>query len=189
MRIYLLLRQCVCGLTEIERWRDTEVVHAGAPARRFTGVCGNCGRSRQFTVALPPGATRLAEPYDFGDGPSHVIDPGEWWSVAEIYAAHTQEHLTSPAFGSDAEIEIVFLALAFRLGAIDEIIKFLPDGEEAVPEPAFWTVDGRIVYELLPDRFTRSTLLAQREDARVQLERFVEQYGDDDDEADSDFEP
>ena len=47
--------------------------------------------------------------------------------------------------------------------AVDEVLKFLPDGAETAPESAFWSVRGRAIRQAEPGRFDRYWLEARRD--------------------------
>lgn len=67
---------------------------------------------------------------------------------------------------------------------MDEVLKFLPPGRESIPESAFLSRDGRLVYEAAPERLTRKQLTADREELRQLLDEFIAQYGETNDEDD-----
>ncbi|MFI5731868.1 hypothetical protein ACIA49_17220 [Kribbella sp. NPDC051587] len=46
--------------------------------------------------------------------------------------------------------------------ALDEVLKFIPDGADAVPREAFASELGRAVYDAGPDRFARAELAYRR---------------------------
>jgi hypothetical protein len=72
-----------------------------------------------------------------------------------------------------------YYLLSSAVAATDEVLKFLPEGAPAVPETAFWSQAGRLVYESSPDRFTREGLVAGRDVSARRLAEFEERYGDD----------
>ena len=53
--------------------------------------------------------------------------------------------------------------------ALEEVIKFLPDGADSVPDNAFWTERGRAVRDREPGRFRRARLAAVLDVYRKQL--------------------
>ena len=53
--------------------------------------------------------------------------------------------------------------LALAIQAIDEILKFIPAGDERPPRSAFFTSEGRQVFLAEPARFGRARLRAVRD--------------------------
>jgi hypothetical protein len=118
---------------------------------RWTGTCTRCGVAREFVFRLPAevevGGTA---PWDFGTGgPSELLDPGQWMTVADL-ASRPDPEPDPP------------LALA----ALDEVAKFIPAGADEVPTEAFRTDEGREAYRQNPGRFTRRWLEAATEALR-----------------------
>jgi hypothetical protein len=104
--------------------------------------------------ALPlPGEVVL-----FGrDDRSQLIDAGEWLLVAELCARRTGT-VTS---GTDREPLLddeARQSLAIAVRAMDEVLKFLPDGQDSVPDSAFWSRRGRELHDREPGRFRRPRL-------------------------------
>ena len=52
------------------------------------------------------------------------------------------------------------------LAAVDEVVKFVPAGQDAVPEDEFWTPEGRAVRDAEPGRFRLDRLLVVRDTYR-----------------------
>jgi hypothetical protein len=170
--LYIRLRPCGCAEMEA-RWRDVPVVVDGQPARYFTANCENCGRPREFTIAMSEDARQTFDlVYGEGNEPSQVIDPGEWLGVADLYGQRAEEVLSDEAFGTDDDVNVVHYALSARVAAFDEILKFLPPAADIVPEWLFRSIPGRAVYEASPGRFTRESLLAERAALQANLSRF-----------------
>jgi hypothetical protein len=53
--------------------------------------------------------------------------------------------------------------LAVARAAVDEVIKFVPAGADAVPHDGFWTREGRAVRDAEPGRFRLERLLIARD--------------------------
>jgi hypothetical protein len=119
---------------------------------RWTGTCTRCGVAREFVFRLPAEvAVGGTAPYDFGPGgPSELLDPGQWMTVADL-ASRPDPEPDPP------------LALA----ALDEVAKFIPADADEVPAEAFHTDEGRKAYRQNPGRFTRRWL----EEAAAALRR------------------
>jgi hypothetical protein len=176
----LFMRLRPCGCAEMEaRWRDVPVTVFGQPARYFTGNCENCGRAREFTIAMPDDVKRRDDVV-YGDGtePSEIIDPGEWLGVSDLYGQRAEEVLTDENFGGGEDVNVVYFALSARVSALDEILKFLPANADVMPEWYFRSITGRAVYETAPARFARDALLAERAALQSNLDRFMKDYAD-----------
>jgi hypothetical protein len=176
--LYIRLRPCRCGEMEA-RWQDVPVTVEGRPARYFTANCEQCGKWREFTIAMPADAAKRSDAvYGDGDEPSQVIDPGEWMDVLDLYGERADEVLADENFGTAEDVNLVYFALAARLSAADEILKFLPPGADVVPEWSFRSTTGRAVYEATPERFGRDALLAERAALQSTVDRFVKDIND-----------
>jgi hypothetical protein len=137
-RLYMDLQPCeACGYLGFAGSMAT-----ARAVVRFSGQCSRCKAVREFTFRLPD------EAYEGfgGANPSELLDPGEWLVVADLAARH------SPV--PDAA------DYALAAAAIDEVLKFIPSGAEAVPPEALHTVTGRAAYEQEPGRFRKSRLTA-----------------------------
>lgn len=124
----------------------------GLLCSRYTGDCTRCGTPREFLFTLPE-EIRLPVERDIvfgGDEPSELLDPGEWLMVADRAA--------SAASSGDQESDREDVALA--AAALDEVLKFVPEGAEEVPVDAFRSDTGREMYAREPGRFRRNRLAA-----------------------------
>ena len=174
--LFIRLRPCGCGEMEAD-WQDVALSVSGQPARYFTGACANCGRPREFTVAMPAGAERRDDVvYGDGDEPSQLIDPGEWLGVSDLYGQRAEEVLTDEQFGGPDDVNVVYFALSARVSALDEILKFMPANADVMPEWLCRSITGRAVFEANPNRFSRDALLAEHAALRANLDRFVKDY-------------
>lgn len=160
--LYMDLHPCECG--EIEFPRSSSVVETadGDLAGHYTGTCPQDGARREFMFRLPQ---QIVSPP--GDGsvsyggaePSELIDPGEWLSIADAYARNVPADTAALAADGLAQARSM---LTRAVAAIDEVLKFIPAGEDRVPEDAFVTVRGRAAYAKEPGRFRRPRLEAVR---------------------------
>ncbi len=154
--LYLDLHPCHrCGSVDV-RWEDALVVVSQGPARRYFGTCRGCGQERDFVFLLPErrGLPPAGPGVSFGDGrPSQLLDAGEWLWVADLTAGRVP---TDDPPGA-------WRALAIATAAVDEILKFLPDGADEAPDSAFWSVRGRRVRAEEPGRFRRDRLVRMRD--------------------------
>lgn len=165
-QMYLDLHPCErCGSIDVA-WADTVIDDNGSPARRYAGVCGDCGAAREYVFAMPEQIPRPG-PFDVvlfgGPEPSRLLDPGEWLLVADLCA---QAAAVPPGEEPDDEAR---RSLAVAIAAMEEIIKFLPDEADEVPERVFSSVRGRTVYHQEPGRFRRGRLYRVRNSYRDSL--------------------
>lgn len=181
--LFMDLRPCPCGESEFER-SSTSTPGDEGPVIRFTGTCPNCGRRREFSFRMPVELPELDFEVNYGPPaePSQLLDAGEWLGVAELYEAVARERLggADDRQLDDDEVTRTYYLLSSAVAATAEVLKFLPDGEPSVPESAFWSQAGRLVYESSPDRFTRDSLTTERDERSRRLSEFEERYGDED---------
>lgn len=138
--LYMDLHPCRCGEPLVGR-QSSVVARGDDLVMVYTGTCAGCGAAWRFEFTLPEEMIRPSNPPRYGgDAPSAIIDAGQWLAVAE----HMRDE---PG-----------LALA----AIDEVLKFIPPGQDRVPEAAVFTPDGRARYRSEPSSFQRSSLEALR---------------------------
>jgi hypothetical protein len=60
--------------------------------------------------------------------------------------------------------------------AVQEILKFIPEGAEEVPESAIWTNNGRIARELRGDQLNRTNLVEVSDNLWKALVGFRQAY-------------
>ncbi|WP_436522294.1 hypothetical protein [Actinoplanes sp. HUAS TT8] len=160
--LYLDLTPCECGDRRLVTAGEAITLPDGTPGRRYAGTCPACGRDREFVFRVPEIAEDSENPAKIVYGrltrPSELLDPGQWLWAAEQYADAVPAnpgHLT----GEAREIARTWMTAA--VAALREAVKFIPPGEEQVPEPAFfngppqdrttftrrWLVDRRLGFE------------------------------------------
>jgi hypothetical protein len=163
-RVYLDLAGCPCrrlaraaGRSFAGRY-EAEVLARRPRVVRLTGTCPRCGHPRDavFELADPP--VEPVPPYAFGsgDGPSRLVDAGQWL-LASRELAEDARAATGPG-----DPDAAYDRLCAAASAADEILRFLPPGADAVPDEAFWTGDGLALRAALPDWFERHRLVALR---------------------------
>jgi hypothetical protein len=166
--LYMHLHPCECGETDFE-WRDHQLVQGdGCLLSIYSGECQRCGRPRRFEFALAPEPSP-PPPALGATAPSQIIDPGEFWHASRQFAGTVP---ADPGAVSDDEFHGAYDALAFALASLDEVLKFIPDGADAVPAGAFRSQLGQRLHAEAPERFTRSWLAADREAHRRLLARY-----------------
>lgn len=155
--IYMDQRACACGDIEFERL-SAVINDGGVLCSRYFGKCRTCAAQREFIFELPPTQLPITSQKKFGGTDrSRLLDAGEWMAIAEYYAK------LDPGTFNDLDT---------ARAAIEEIIKFLPDGADHVPDDAFWSERGRTVREREPGRFRRARLAAVLDAYRSQLRKY-----------------
>ncbi len=180
--LYMDLQQCRCGAYRFDR--ENMTVLDGPPdtvTMRFEGACEQCGRLRGFTFRLPAHADRPTPGYGFpGDGPSRLLDPGQWYAVSLARSELTQyiQQQVNPAEAwQDLEAwEDMVEALANAGEAVTEAYRFVPEGADAVPDEALRSDAGREMVTALGGRLSTALLDRRHEECRVLLDEFVTRY-------------
>ncbi|WP_369233938.1 hypothetical protein AB5J56_19105 [Streptomyces sp. R21] len=152
--LYMDLHACECGATEFAREHRLEE-RDGALVAVYEGACPQCGRVRSFafvmTDELPP-----APPAFGGAEPSGIIDPGEFLWVADQVGTDAGLRLLNVPPAGQREHRP---GMEYALAAVDEVLKFLPEGADSIPEERFTSERGRELYRKDPTRFSRVWLL------------------------------
>ncbi|WP_214407013.1 hypothetical protein [Pseudonocardia lacus] len=123
---------------------------------------GAGGRFHPFTIEIR--YADLAEARRtgarFGPGRSTLIDAGEWLEMAEAYVEQAVEaEMAAVGARGDRELpEQALLAWRFAVDVAAEVLRFLPDAADELPDSAFWTERGRATRRADPDLFTRAAL-------------------------------
>ncbi|MGA8112222.1 MAG: hypothetical protein WCA46_01015 [Actinocatenispora sp.] len=163
--LYMELHPCPCGESDFGRVSSVAEVH-GEWRVRYTGRCVECGRERAFEFRQPE---HLTEPEDgawaAGDAPSELLDAGEWLFVADTYGSVPTDRTELSDSGRD-QLRTDLRAAA---AALDEVLKFLPDGVDVLPEAACWSDRGRQVRDAEPGRLRRFRVTAARDTYRALL--------------------
>lgn len=173
--LYMDLHPCGCGEVQFPRGSSVIETADGDLASHYTGTCPQDGVRREFTFRLPQQITmppRDGSVRFGGPEPSELIDPGEWLSIADAYARTVPADPSAGARSSADTSAGSSAGAGFSAGArstlnravaaIDEVLKFIPAGEDRVPERAFVTDRGRAVHAKEPGRFRRPRLEAVR---------------------------
>jgi len=152
--LYFDLHPCPeCGSVDLT-WEHAAVSVDGEPASEYYCTCPGCDTEREFVFALPKREFVSAEFPNFGGPePSQLLDAGEWMWVADLTAGNVPP--------DDPAQERQALRIATK--AVAEAIKFIPTGQEDVPDDAFWTERGRQIRSAEPGRFNRGRLLVVRD--------------------------
>jgi hypothetical protein len=146
-RLFLDLTPCDCGSTDADWQHGTGLVD-GELASCYDATCMDCGADREYCFGLPPTETGGDFPNFGGPEPSQLLDPGRWLALADQLASMLPPN--DPQSSAQA--------LTIAAACVAETMKFIPPGERAVPEQAFWTGTGRRLYDEEPGRFQRDRL-------------------------------
>lgn len=96
--------------------------------------------------------------------PSALIDAAQWYRLATDLAQ------TVPA-GQGGTHPAAQERLRQAVAYLEEVLRFVPDGAEALPASAFWSTDGRAAWEREPARFDVAMLDAEARTWRSLLVR------------------
>jgi hypothetical protein len=109
----------------------------------------------ELVELLDPGAASVPR-YAFGHGdwPSRLVDAGQWLLASLELAEDARAFMEDPNAAYDR--------LRAAAAAVDEILKFLPPGVDAVPDGAFWTDDGLALRAAQPEWFEQDRLVVLR---------------------------
>jgi hypothetical protein len=155
-RLYMDLHACSCGETGFAAEHVLREDAEGRLLAVYDGSCPRCGLPRRFTFvldeALPPPPPAFGGPL-----PSRIICPGQFLLVADQAAASAP---LTPSVEDPRRAERDRLAVATAAAAVDEVLKFIPAGQSAVPEQAFTSPAGRAAHAREPGRFSRERLEA-----------------------------
>lgn len=156
-QLYLELTPCPdCGATDAP-WEHSLVEIDGELTTSYAGICAGCQAEREYLFGLPARETPVQGwPTFGGQEPSELLDPGQWMNVADNAA-------------SAASLEPIEArtALDIARAAVEEVIKFVPPGSDAVPPEEFWTPEGLSVWEAEPGSFRLDRLLVKRDTYRA----------------------
>jgi hypothetical protein len=152
--LYIRLHPCECGERALVTTHQLVSGDAGLLAR-YKGAC-KCGRQRAFEFVLDP----ETPPLDAfgGERPSRIVCPGE-------FALHSDQLATRWPAAVDgirpADLPRARDDLAWAIRALEEVVKFIPPGADAVPASAFTSESGRAAHAAEPGRFRAIRLNAR----------------------------
>ena len=151
--LYMDLHPCECGSSDFDRRHRLEQRGDDIVAV-YEGPCARCDRNRLFTFLMAE-ETPPPPPAFGGPESSEIIDPGEFAAVASDVSRRVGlELLNSP----ESEHYRHRGAIAYAVAAIEEVQKFIPPGQDAIPASAFTSEAGRARYEMDPGKFSRDIL-------------------------------
>lgn len=171
---YIGLRKCECGRCDYMRSKSSSQMQDGHMGHSSDGICLQCKKDRHFSF----GKVRDKwQPFDSADpryGPpgtvSEILDPGDWLRIYERTAAGLprlwRPVLPARRFGAQ-------IATGLTRSALDEVLRFIPDGEDEVPVHLRETEWGEHYMAKHPEWFTRRWL----NDAYAHYQKLFERYG------------
>lgn len=135
-RLYIELNPHECGEHTFQARSGVSRTAQGLVAT-YEGACPRCGEPRRFEFILDDHPTPPSPAFG-GPHPSSLIDPGQFLLTATTLEASDD--------------------LAAAAAALDEVLKFIPHGEDRVPASAFTSLEGKDAYRSEPARFERGQL-------------------------------
>jgi hypothetical protein len=165
--LYMELHPCTCGEDEFSWSLHALEQRDGHLVSVYEGPCQRCGTARRFEFQVtgdhPP------PPAYGGETPSSIVDPGEFLASSQRAAAVVPAH---PAHLEVDRLADAYDAIEVAVAGVVEVLKFVPDGADAVPETAFTSAAGRRMYVGDPARFRRDRLALEL----AELERIRAAY-------------
>jgi hypothetical protein len=114
----------------------------------------------------------------FGLGTSLLLDAGAWVQLASVWARRALDADIEYTGQPGQNRQKVELNWEFARDAMDEALKFLPEGADVVPDEGFWTELGISTQQQNPELFTRAKLTEDRAFYSDQLDAFRALYGE-----------
>lgn len=150
-RLYIDLHPCGCG-GEIVDIGHRMVMEADALCARYDGRCAACGSAARYRFALDAEIPPLDK---FGGAAvSTIIDAGQYLAAAD--AAARQVRIDPPPRADERQRALVLIGRA--IACLEEVVKWIPAGDDRVPAAALFTDEGRQVHADEPGRFRRARL-------------------------------
>ncbi|HVV83417.1 MAG TPA: pentapeptide repeat-containing protein [Kofleriaceae bacterium] len=178
--LFATLHPCLCGEKITTGLDYTSGRSAdGRRLRGLKGECPTCGRVRIFeswqeVPAPPPRPTRadLGAPSDFFlaevRNPSQVIGPHELLALSlELDLALDPDHLEPKTFHANVH------KCSPALRALTELLKFIPDGADTVPDDAYRDGGWPEARAAHPECYTRAWIEDRRARAFALRQRYL----------------
>jgi hypothetical protein len=144
--------------------------------------CLDCGLEWHFDVTVDPEPDRVdgaPEQYRYDPEPSRLIDAGQWYLmfVGGLAMAREVQERQGPNGPFDLlELERMIDGFDSGRAALDEVLKFIPAGQDRVPDSAVWTDQGRWAYGEESAQFTRDRLEDMRGQMAAANDIYLEHY-------------
>jgi hypothetical protein len=171
--LYMELHPCSCGEEAFDWSKHHAEQRNGHLVSVYEGTCGGCGTPRRFEFEVA--ATSPTPPAYGGEAPSRIVDPGEFLVASQRVAASVP---ALPAQVATEDLEDAYDAIGSAVAGIVEVLKFIPDGAEAVPPEAFTSDLGRRMYDTDPGRFGRGRLSLELAEHERTLSAYADALGD-----------
>lgn len=136
------LHPCTCGqrIDVAALGHSTAIADAQHLISSFSGSCASCQRALSFEFLIADDAPKGRASFG-GSAPSTIIDPGEFY-------------LASDEFAKAGDLERA-------IACLEEILKFIPAGEENVPASCFHSAAGARLKLERPGRFVNYLIEAR----------------------------
>lgn len=159
---FLSLAECpACGGVGSAAIELLACQRGGTEIWQYTVECLHCGHEWpvEFALSAEP---EPAYPAFGGAAPSQLVDAGQFLALAEESAEQVPADPAEldAAAGDELGLDEACDEIAIAVAAVEEVLKFIPAGDAAVPREALWTVDGVARYDRDPQAFQRRTLMA-----------------------------
>lgn len=170
INLYKEVNPCECD-SMVADFQTVETQDGEWTVRTMSGPCRGCGKIRtfkfRFRAPLMPG-----NPHEsFGDGPSKMIDPGQFGVWSDSNASSMS---ASPEGMSDQELQNSITSLRRSITGLVEVCKFYTgtDPMEELPASIFTSRIGKAYYDSLPGQFRRMRIEARLGAYRELLPKF-----------------
>ncbi|MFE3459969.1 hypothetical protein ACFXKD_20685 [Nocardiopsis aegyptia] len=120
----------------------------------YEGQCGRCSGSGRYEFELET-EERARYPAIGRSTPSRIIDPGEFLWLSDRAASEVPVDVTGL---SKKEIRVARSLMQRAIVTLEEVLKFIPEGADEVPDGAFFSDLGRSVRQESPERFRREEI-------------------------------
>lgn len=152
--LYIELHPCACGERALETRHHLVALDDGLGAI-YEGTCARCGMARRFEFVLDP---EIPPGDKFGGSrPSSILDAGQYLAVADDASKRVP---ADAANLDDDQRRTAHWWMTRAVNALEEVIKAIPAGADAVPEAAMFSELGKQVYAREPGRFRGARLTA-----------------------------
>jgi hypothetical protein len=149
-------------------------------ANTYAVDCPRDGKHWEFSFVSDAEPADAPDRVVFGYGrePSRLVDAGQWYVVFSFYVSavrNAQVRAGDALPDLDSGRAIVDWIDRAR-AAVEEILKFIPEGADRVPESAGWTDAGRHAYRAAPDQFDRTTLERIVTELDAAIDTYIARY-------------
>jgi hypothetical protein len=139
----------------------------------LTARCPQCAEFHEYRFRFP---AEPATPVDGhqrfgGDEPSELFDAGQWLLVADAMLEDVPEH---PGELAPARRRALRDRVDVAVAAVEEALKFLPEGGNAVSPFAFWSEPGYRLFSSQPWMFERDELASLLAEYQRILSRYLD---------------